>query len=271
MGAQNASGNTALHICALYNQDSCARVLLFRGGNKELKNYNSQTPFQVAIIAGNFELAEYIKNHKETDIVPLVPTRRTVSRAPPLSHRPAGGWARSCILEEPAGLFPPAPGLHRTCSGEQSDWTSSGELSKMAPSPRGGGRWGSKAPGEVAGWHLCLTACAPPPVFGDGGERNRVCLAVESSRVKFVADTRPASENRTRMQSQGLCLHQPAPCAEHRASGRLRPMLTPVPPLPPAMSQGKSLNCSEIHACTTAASARPCARIIEIDELTSAK
>ncbi|XP_059875449.1 SH3 and multiple ankyrin repeat domains protein 2 isoform X1 [Delphinus delphis] len=125
MGAQNASGNTALHICALYNQDSCARVLLFRGGNKDLKNYNSQTPFQVAIIAGNFELAEYIKNHKETDIVPLVPTRRTVSGAPPLSHRPAGGWAQSCILEEPAGLFPPAPGLHRTCSGEQSHWTSS--------------------------------------------------------------------------------------------------------------------------------------------------
>ncbi|KAM5318517.1 SH3 and multiple ankyrin repeat domains protein 2 isoform 1-T1 [Glossophaga mutica] len=71
MGAQNASGNTALHICALYNQDSCARVLLFRGGDKELKNFNSQTPFQVAIIAGNFELAEYIKNHKETDIVPF--------------------------------------------------------------------------------------------------------------------------------------------------------------------------------------------------------
>lgn len=28
-------------------QDSCARVLLFRDGNKELKNFNSQTPFQV--------------------------------------------------------------------------------------------------------------------------------------------------------------------------------------------------------------------------------
>ncbi|KAM5222900.1 LOW QUALITY PROTEIN: SH3 and multiple ankyrin repeat domains protein 2 [Hipposideros larvatus] len=125
MGAQNASGNTALHICALYNQDSCARVLLFRGGNKELKNYNSQTPFQVAIIAGNFELAEYIRSHKETDIVPLVPTRRTVSGAPPLSYRPAGGWAQSCILEEPAGLVPPAPGLQRTCSGDQSYWTSS--------------------------------------------------------------------------------------------------------------------------------------------------
>ncbi|KAI1232768.1 hypothetical protein IHE44_0006609 [Lamprotornis superbus] len=46
MCAQNASGNTALHICALYNQESCARVLLFRGANKEIKNYNSQSPFQ---------------------------------------------------------------------------------------------------------------------------------------------------------------------------------------------------------------------------------
>ncbi|XP_074442503.1 SH3 and multiple ankyrin repeat domains protein 2 isoform X1 [Larus michahellis] len=68
MCAQNASGNTALHICALYNQEGCARVLLFRGANKEIKNYNSQSPFQVAIIAGNFELAEYIKNHREADI-----------------------------------------------------------------------------------------------------------------------------------------------------------------------------------------------------------
>ncbi|KAK0138677.1 SH3 and multiple ankyrin repeat domains protein 3 [Merluccius polli] len=47
MSSQNASGNTALHVCALYNQDSCARVLLFRGANKEIKNYNSQTAFQV--------------------------------------------------------------------------------------------------------------------------------------------------------------------------------------------------------------------------------
>ncbi|XP_074853561.1 SH3 and multiple ankyrin repeat domains protein 2 [Carettochelys insculpta] len=84
MGAQNASGNTALHISALYSQDSCARVLLFRGANKELKNYNSQSPFQVAIIAGNFELAEYIKNHKETDIVPFreAPTYSNRRRRP---------------------------------------------------------------------------------------------------------------------------------------------------------------------------------------------
>ncbi|XP_063189263.1 SH3 and multiple ankyrin repeat domains protein 2 isoform X1 [Chroicocephalus ridibundus] len=85
MCAQNASGNTALHICALYNQEGCARVLLFRGANKEIKNYNSQSPFQVAIIAGNFELAEYIKNHREADIVPFreAPTYSNRRRRPP--------------------------------------------------------------------------------------------------------------------------------------------------------------------------------------------
>ncbi|MBN3311484.1 SHAN2 protein, partial [Atractosteus spatula] len=84
MSAQNASGNTALHICALYNQDNCARVLLVRGANKEIKNYNSQTPFQVAIIAGNFELAELVKNHKDTDIVPFreAPTYSNRRRGP---------------------------------------------------------------------------------------------------------------------------------------------------------------------------------------------
>nr|XP_033470351.1 SH3 and multiple ankyrin repeat domains protein 3 isoform X6 [Epinephelus lanceolatus] len=77
MSSQNASGNTALHLCALYNQDSCARVLLFRGANKDIKNYNNQTAFQVAIIAGNFELAEIIKIHKTSDVV--VPFRETPS------------------------------------------------------------------------------------------------------------------------------------------------------------------------------------------------
>ncbi|XP_061671634.1 SH3 and multiple ankyrin repeat domains protein 2b isoform X3 [Syngnathoides biaculeatus] len=71
MSAQNASGNSALHVCALYNQDNCARVLLVRGADKEVRNHNSQSPFQVAIIAGNFDLAELIENHKESDLVPF--------------------------------------------------------------------------------------------------------------------------------------------------------------------------------------------------------
>ncbi|GAA6075096.1 SH3 and multiple ankyrin repeat domains protein 2-like, partial [Tachysurus ichikawai] len=45
--------------------ENCGRVLLLHGASKEVKNYRGQTPFQVAIIAGNFELAEFIKNHKD--------------------------------------------------------------------------------------------------------------------------------------------------------------------------------------------------------------
>uniref|UniRef100_A0A671K6V1 SH3 and multiple ankyrin repeat domains protein 3 n=1 Tax=Sinocyclocheilus anshuiensis TaxID=1608454 RepID=A0A671K6V1_9TELE len=94
MSAQNASGNTALHVCALYNQDSCARVLLFRGANKEIKNYNSQTAFQVAIIAGNFDLAEIIKTHKASDVVPFRETPSYTSRR----HVTGGGTLTSSRL-----------------------------------------------------------------------------------------------------------------------------------------------------------------------------
>ncbi|XP_051818475.1 SH3 and multiple ankyrin repeat domains protein 3 isoform X3 [Antechinus flavipes] len=100
MRAQNASGNTALHICALYNQESCARVLLFRGASKDVRNYNSQTAFQVAIIAGNFELAEVIKTHKDSDVVPF---RETPS------------YTKRRRLAGPSGLASPRP-LQRSAS-----------------------------------------------------------------------------------------------------------------------------------------------------------
>ncbi|XP_039993661.1 SH3 and multiple ankyrin repeat domains protein 2-like [Xiphias gladius] len=99
MSAQNASGNTALHICALYNQDNCARVLLVRGADKEVKNYNSQSPFQVAIIAGNFELAELIKNHKETDVVPFreAPAYSKRRRGPSSGNSSGNGQSPSSL------------------------------------------------------------------------------------------------------------------------------------------------------------------------------
>ncbi|RXN25919.1 SH3 and multiple ankyrin repeat domains 1-like protein [Labeo rohita] len=46
--SQNASGNTALHICALYNK--------------------------VAVMSGHFELGEIIKNHNDADVVPFLET-----------------------------------------------------------------------------------------------------------------------------------------------------------------------------------------------------
>ncbi|XP_021172415.2 SH3 and multiple ankyrin repeat domains protein 1 isoform X2 [Fundulus heteroclitus] len=78
--SQNASGNTALHISALYNKESCVRVLLYRGANREAKNKHGQTPFQVAVMSGHFELGEIIKNHKDTDIVPFLESPKFVPR-----------------------------------------------------------------------------------------------------------------------------------------------------------------------------------------------
>ncbi|KPP76611.1 hypothetical protein Z043_104026 [Scleropages formosus] len=120
ISCQDENGWHEIHqVNSSKGNDHCARVLLVRGANKEVKNFNSQTPFQiwkltaiamhystehgsigalgtedqgtlcnsgkggplssipapgwlwVAIIAGNFELAELIKNHKETDVVPF--------------------------------------------------------------------------------------------------------------------------------------------------------------------------------------------------------
>lgn len=68
MNARNASGNTPLHVCAVNSQESCARLLLFRGTDKKALNFANQTPCQVAVIAGNMELAELIQNYKQEDI-----------------------------------------------------------------------------------------------------------------------------------------------------------------------------------------------------------
>lgn len=49
-------------------QESCLRVLLFRGANKEILNYSSQSPYESAILAGNSVIAEIIEGHKDEDV-----------------------------------------------------------------------------------------------------------------------------------------------------------------------------------------------------------
>ncbi|MFT7799331.1 SH3 and multiple ankyrin repeat domains protein 3-like [Arapaima gigas] len=127
MSSQNASGNTALHICALYNQDSCARVLLFRGANKEIKNYNNQTAFQVAIIAGNFDLAEIIKVHKASDVVPFRETpsytnrRRLVVSGLPTPHSLPRSASDNNLLADGRGPYSPAPSLRSLPPADVAD------------------------------------------------------------------------------------------------------------------------------------------------------
>ena len=50
------------------SQESCARVLLFRGADKTVQNFANQDAFQVAVIAGNSELSEVIRQFKSEDV-----------------------------------------------------------------------------------------------------------------------------------------------------------------------------------------------------------
>lgn len=67
LNSRNASGNSPLHVCAVNNQESCARTLLFRGADKEALNFAGQTAYQVAVIAGNLDLADVIQRHQFED------------------------------------------------------------------------------------------------------------------------------------------------------------------------------------------------------------
>ncbi|XP_062510285.1 SH3 and multiple ankyrin repeat domains protein 2-like isoform X2 [Corticium candelabrum] len=69
LNSQNATGNTALHICSLNSHEECARVLLFRGANKDVLNYAGQTAYEVAVISGNKAIAKLIETHSHEDTV----------------------------------------------------------------------------------------------------------------------------------------------------------------------------------------------------------
>uniref|UniRef100_A0A182J687 SH3 and multiple ankyrin repeat domains protein n=1 Tax=Anopheles atroparvus TaxID=41427 RepID=A0A182J687_ANOAO len=114
MDGQNASGNTPLHVCAVNNQEACARMLLFRGANRGALNYANQTPYQVAVIAGNLELAEMIQNYKTEDIVPF--------RGPPRYNprrRSGLGWG-STLSRIYGGPPSPCPSEHPFSSASSS-------------------------------------------------------------------------------------------------------------------------------------------------------
>uniref|UniRef100_A0AAY4B0J0 SH3 and multiple ankyrin repeat domains 2b n=1 Tax=Denticeps clupeoides TaxID=299321 RepID=A0AAY4B0J0_9TELE len=81
MSVQNASGNTALHICALYKQENCARVLLVRGANKEVKNYRGQSPFQVIQCKNNVFVFYSVILVPFREVPTCVPERRPSPRS----------------------------------------------------------------------------------------------------------------------------------------------------------------------------------------------
>jgi len=87
MNCQNCGGNTALHMCAANNQEECARILLFRGIDKTIKNYANQNAAEVAIISGNLQLANVINNFGRHEVVPYqeMPKYNEKRRCKPLA------------------------------------------------------------------------------------------------------------------------------------------------------------------------------------------
>ena len=71
INSRTASGNTPLHICAIANQEKCARLLLFRGAKTSVANYSNQTPYEVAVISGNNAIAALIEEFDVNDVTPL--------------------------------------------------------------------------------------------------------------------------------------------------------------------------------------------------------
>ncbi|XP_066989733.1 protein shank isoform X5 [Macrobrachium rosenbergii] len=133
MNAQNASGNTPLHVCAVNNLEDCARVLLFRGCDKNALNYANQTPYQVAVIAGNMELGEVIKNHNLEDVVPFKeppkynPNRR-ISGAP-LSRTHSDPRLDVCAVTKPPSPSPSSRSIPPFSSASSLSETSTGSSS----------------------------------------------------------------------------------------------------------------------------------------------
>ncbi|KAE8753257.1 hypothetical protein FOCC_FOCC000180 [Frankliniella occidentalis] len=113
MNSKNASGNTPLHVCAVNNQDSSARMLLFRGCQRDALNYANQTPYQVAVIAGNLELAEVIQNFRSDQVVPY----REPPQFNPRRRRYSDIYGTSLVTSPSttsnldAVLLPPSPSL----------------------------------------------------------------------------------------------------------------------------------------------------------------
>nr|XP_039254552.1 SH3 and multiple ankyrin repeat domains protein 3-like isoform X1 [Styela clava] len=93
INARNASGNTPLHVCALYNQEFCAVTLLMHGADTTILNFSNQDAVQVAHVASNVSVASLIKdfpNNMDNIDHPLIRARaETVSSSkPPIAPSP---------------------------------------------------------------------------------------------------------------------------------------------------------------------------------------
>lgn len=93
------SGNTSLHVAAINDQIECARILLLRGCDTSIVNNSHQNAYQVAVIAANMSMAEFIKNHKPENVIPYRDKPRYNPARRPASHSYGGRGAGASIAD----------------------------------------------------------------------------------------------------------------------------------------------------------------------------
>ncbi|XP_069950590.1 protein shank isoform X2 [Cherax quadricarinatus] len=207
MNAQNASGNTPLHVCAVNNLEDCARVLLFRGCNKNAINYANQTPYQVAVIAGNMELAEVIKNHSIDDVVsfkepPKYNPNRRISGAP-LSRTHSDPRLEVSALTKPPSPSPSSRSIPPFSSASSLSETSTGSSSTCTH------------PSEMDS-EECASALGSASLNAAGvdccdmvSDSSGVCTSNSGSAESY--DATPTDITQFNMGMLVVCLHQYTP------------------------------------------------------------
>ncbi|KAL2078467.1 hypothetical protein ACEWY4_026152 [Coilia grayii] len=210
--SQNASGNTALHIGALYNKENCVRVLLYRGANKEIKNKHGQSPFQVAVMSGHFEIGEIIKNHNDSDVVPFLespkyaPPRSELARTLPPSlslhhahpHPLLRAKSENTMAPEQMAPAPAAPGPNPTQVPTQTQRRASFAL-RSSSSPRSRTRSPSRGRGEVEDQRQKQQRGRQ----GGGGQQRRRLYSAVPGRVFVATRAHPAQNERELSLSKG--------------------------------------------------------------------
>ena len=123
------SGNTPLHVAAINDQLDCARVLLLRGCDAQIVNNSHQNAYQVAVIAGNMQLAELISSFKPEMVQPYRerPKYNPQRKSFDYQHQQQHNFNNECQGSHQYGLHPPdqsSPSLsHRSCATSSTTTT----------------------------------------------------------------------------------------------------------------------------------------------------
>ena len=114
LNCRTASGNTPLHICAITNQENCARILLFRGADRSIENYSKQSASEVAILSGNNEVATLIQDFDDAQVTPFL-------KLPEYSKRRRGRTGGTPTSPTPPQSTPNTPMLGGKSNAEIND------------------------------------------------------------------------------------------------------------------------------------------------------